>query len=54
MRVLIVGEVPFVETLAGLCRGKGHKVDLFLSDDLQDQEILDDMVRASTRSQIAR
>lgn len=53
MRVLIVGEVPFVDTLAGLCRARDHKVDLFLSDDLQDQDVLDRMVRAATRSQIA-
>jgi len=53
MRVLIVGEVPFVDTLAGICRAKNHKVDLFLSDDLEDQAVLDGMVRAATRCQIA-
>lgn len=53
MRVLIVGEVPFVDTLAGLCRAKNHKVDLFLPDNLEDQETLDKMVRAATRCQIA-
>lgn len=53
MRVLIVGEVPFVDTLAGICRAKNHKVDLFLSDDLDDQATLDAMVRAATRCQIA-
>lgn len=53
MRVVIVGEVPFVDTLAGLCRAKNHKVDLFLSQDLEDQETLDSMVRAATRAQIA-
>ena len=53
MRVLIVGEIPFVDTLAGICRAKNHKVDLFLSDDLEDQAVLDDMVRAATRCQIA-
>ncbi|MBN1201074.1 MAG: 3-hydroxybutyryl-CoA dehydrogenase [Anaerolineae bacterium] len=53
MRVLIVGEVPFVDTLAGLCRAKEHKVDLFLADTLEDQAALDDMVRAATRCQIA-
>lgn len=52
LRVLIVGEVPFVDTLAGLCRAKNHKVDLFLSDDLEDQDVLDRMVRAATRCQI--
>lgn len=53
MRVLIVGEVPFVESLAGLCRAKNHKVDLFLSQDLENQETLDAMVKAATRAQIA-
>jgi len=53
MRVLIVGEVPFVDTLAGLCRAKNFKVDLFLSDDLHEQEPLDNMVRAATRCQVA-
>ncbi len=53
MRVLIVGEVPFVDTLAGLCRARNHKVDLFISDQLGDQEELDRMVRAATRAQIA-
>jgi 3-hydroxybutyryl-CoA dehydrogenase len=53
MRVLIVGEIPFVDTLAGLCRAKNMKVDLFLSDDLEDQNTLDEMVRAATRCQIA-
>lgn len=53
MRVLIVGEVPFVDTLAGLCRARDHKVDLFLADDLQDQATLDRMVRAATRCQLA-
>lgn len=53
MRVLIVGEVPVVDTLAGLCRSKNHKVDLFLSDDLDDQPALDSMVRAATRCEIA-
>jgi len=53
MRVLIVGEVPFVDTLAGLCRAKNHKVDLFLPDHLEDQETLDKMVRAAARCQIA-
>ncbi|HML24455.1 MAG TPA: 3-hydroxyacyl-CoA dehydrogenase family protein [Aggregatilinea sp.] len=53
MRVLIVGEVPFVDALAGLCRAKNHKVDLFLSQDLEDQETLDAMVKAATRAQIA-
>ncbi len=49
MRVLMVGEVPFVDTLAGLCRAKNHRVDLFIADQLGDQEILDRMVRAATR-----
>jgi 3-hydroxybutyryl-CoA dehydrogenase len=53
MRVLIVGEVPFVDTLAGLCRAKNHKVDLFLIEDLEEQDKLDSMVRAATRCQIA-
>ncbi len=53
MRVLIVGEVPFVDTLAGLCRAKNFRVDLFISNRLDDQEILDNMVRAATRCQIA-
>ena len=53
MRVLIVGEVPFVDTLAGLCLAKNHKVDLFLANTLEDQEILDNMVRAATRCQLA-
>jgi 3-hydroxybutyryl-CoA dehydrogenase len=53
MRVLIVGEIPFVDTLAGLCRAKNHRVDLFLSEDLADQDTLDKMVRAATRCQIA-
>jgi 3-hydroxybutyryl-CoA dehydrogenase len=53
MRVLVVGEVPFVDTLAGLCRARNHKVDLFLVEDLEDQEILDQMVRAATRCQVA-
>lgn len=53
MRVLIVGEVPFVDTLAGLCRAKNHKVDLFISDTLEDQEMLDKMVRAAARCQVA-
>ncbi|WP_162909185.1 3-hydroxyacyl-CoA dehydrogenase family protein [Aggregatilinea lenta] len=53
MRVLIVGEVPFVDTLAGLCRAKSHKVDLFLSQDLEAQGTLDAMVKAATRAQIA-
>jgi len=53
LRVLIVGEVPFVDTLAGLCRAKNHKVDLFLASELEDQETLDRMVRAATRCQIA-
>ncbi len=53
MRVLIVGEVPFVDTLAGVCRAKNLKADLFLADDLEDQATLDNMVRAATRCQIA-
>lgn len=53
MRVLIVGEVPFVDTLAGLCRARDHKVDLFVADDLQNQDTLDKMVRAATRCQLA-
>jgi len=53
MRVLIVGEVPFVDTLAGLCRAKSHKVDLFLADSLEDQDTLDQMVRAANRCQVA-
>ncbi len=53
MRVLIVGEVPFVDTLAGLCRARQHKVDLFIADELEDQAVLDRMVRAATRCQIA-
>lgn len=53
MRVLIVGEVPIVDTLAGLCRARNHKVDLFVADELTDQETLDKMVRAATRCQIA-
>ncbi|MBN1681657.1 MAG: 3-hydroxybutyryl-CoA dehydrogenase [Anaerolineae bacterium] len=53
MRVLVVGEVPFIDALAGLCRARNHKVDLFLSDDLEDQDTLDNMVRAATRCQIA-
>ena len=53
MRVLIVGEVPFVDTLAGLCRAKNHRVDLFIADQLSDQEILDRMVRAASRCEIA-
>lgn len=53
MRVLIVGEVPFVDTLAGLCRAKNHRVDLFIADELDDQETLDQMVRAATRCQVA-
>jgi 3-hydroxybutyryl-CoA dehydrogenase len=52
MRVLIVGEVPFVDTLAGLCRAKNHKVDLFLSNDLEEQGTLDKMVRAATRCEV--
>jgi 3-hydroxybutyryl-CoA dehydrogenase len=52
MRVLIVGEVPFVDTLAGLCRAKNHKVDLFLSNDLEEQGMLDKMVRAATHCEI--
>jgi 3-hydroxybutyryl-CoA dehydrogenase len=53
MRVLIVGEVPFVDTLAGLCRAKNHRVDLFIADQLGDQEILDRMVRAASRCEVA-
>lgn len=53
MRVVIVGEIPFVDTLAGLCRAKGHRVDLFLSDELENQDVLDKMVRAATRCQLA-
>lgn len=53
MRVLIVGEIPFVDTLAGLCRAHNHKVDLFIADELEDQDVLDRMVRAATRCQIA-
>ena len=53
MRVVIVGEVPFVDTLAGLCRAKNHRVDLFLSDRLEEQDALDQMVRAAARCQIA-
>ena len=53
MRVLIVGEVPFVDTLAGLCRARDHKVDLFVADELEDQTTLDKMVRAATRCQLA-
>lgn len=53
MRVLIVGEVPFVDTLAGICRAHNHKVDLFIADDLTDQDVLDRMVRAAVRCQIA-
>lgn len=53
MRVLVVGEVPFVEVLAGLCRARSYKVDLFLVDDLEDQEVLDQMARAATRCQVA-
>lgn len=53
MRVLIVGEVPFVDTLAGLCLAKNHKVDLFVADDLEDQDTLDKMVRAASRCQVA-
>jgi 3-hydroxybutyryl-CoA dehydrogenase len=53
MRVLMVGEVPFVDTLAGLCRVKNHRVDLFIADQLGDQEILDRMVRAASRCEIA-
>jgi 3-hydroxybutyryl-CoA dehydrogenase len=53
MRVLIVGEVPFVDTLAGLCRARNHRVDLFLAEDLEDQDVLDRMVRAANRCQLA-
>jgi len=53
MRVIIVGEVPFVDTLAGLCRARDHKVDLFVADELEDQTTLDKMVRAATRCQLA-
>jgi 3-hydroxybutyryl-CoA dehydrogenase len=53
MRVLIVGEIPFVDTLAGLCRAKNHRVDLFIADQLGDQEILDRMVRAAARCEVA-
>jgi 3-hydroxybutyryl-CoA dehydrogenase len=53
MRVLIVGEEPFVNMLAGLCRAAEHKVDLFLIEDLANQEHLDAMVRAATRCQLA-
>ncbi len=53
MRVLIVGETPFVDTLAGLCRARNHKVDLFIADELEDQEVLDRMVRAALRCQVA-
>lgn len=53
MRVLIVGEVPFVDLLAGLCLARNHKVDLFVADDLEDQDVLDRMVRAAARCQIA-
>jgi len=53
MRVLVVGEVPFVGALAGLCRAKNHKVDLFLAEDLEDQDVLDKMVRAASRCQVA-
>jgi 3-hydroxybutyryl-CoA dehydrogenase len=52
MRVLIVGEIPFVDTLAGLCRSKAHKVDLFLGDSLEEQATLDRMVRAATRCEV--
>jgi 3-hydroxybutyryl-CoA dehydrogenase len=52
MRVLVVGEIPFVDTLAGLCRAKNHKVDLFLSDNLDEQDTLDRMVRAATRCEV--
>jgi 3-hydroxybutyryl-CoA dehydrogenase len=53
MRVLIVGETPFVDTLAGLCRAKNYKADLFLVDDLEEQATLDNMVHAAARCQIA-
>lgn len=53
MRVLVVGEVPFVDTLAGLCRAKNHKVDLFLVEELEDQDVLDRMVSAAIRCQLA-
>ena len=53
MRVLIVGEIPFADTLAGLCRARNHKVDLFIAEDLEDQDVLDRMVRAAVRCQIA-
>jgi 3-hydroxybutyryl-CoA dehydrogenase len=52
MRVLIIGEIPFVDTLAGLCRSKTHKVDLFLGDSLEEQATLDRMVRAATRCEV--
>ena len=53
MRVLIVGEVPFVDLLAGLCLARSHKVDLFVADDLEDQAVLDRMVRAAGRCHVA-
>lgn len=53
MRVLIVGEVPFADTLAGLCRARNHKVDLFIADALEDQATLDRMVHAAARCQVA-
>ena len=53
MRILIVGEIPFADTLAGLCRAKNHKVDLFIAEALEDQDTLDRMVRAATRCQVA-
>lgn len=53
MRVLIIGEVPFVDTLAGLCRAKKHHVDLFLAEDLAEQQTLDRMIHAAVRCDVA-
>ena len=49
---MIAGENPYVEELRYLCIAQGYKIDYYYIEDLDDQDILDQMVRDATRCDI--
>ncbi|KAB2906069.1 MAG: 3-hydroxybutyryl-CoA dehydrogenase [Anaerolineae bacterium] len=51
-RVLLVGEPPFIDTLSNLCTTHGFKLTVYDSADLDDQDILDQMVKDATKCDI--
>jgi len=48
-RILIAGDVPYVDTLYALCAAGGYKADVYHIEELDDPAILDQMIKDATR-----